>query len=408
VSADTHRLRIVTPRYGLSVIGGAESVARSLAHRLVDAGWDVEVWTTCAVDAGTWRNQERRGADDDGGVRVLRFANAMRRWPALFAQVSRVVFRCPPRLRPERLWMVLQGPYSPSLVRAIGVAPARPTLFLPYLYHPTVRGLPRSRGPRLLMPAAHDEPPLHFRVVARTLARTDGLLYATPEERRLLESAHHTAAALPATVGSVGIEAPADADAQRFRTRFDLHGPYLLYGGRDVAGKGMELLVDGMRQLRERRPGCRLVLTGDAGTGGATLNHPDVVATGRLERTTLWDALSGATAVVVPSRLESLSLLALEAWAVGRPALLNSSSPALAGQARRSGAALLFGSADELAEAAARLIDDDALAGSLGRAGRDYVRETYSWPAMLSRFTTLVESATAYHRGRTDTLSPHA
>jgi glycosyltransferase involved in cell wall biosynthesis len=393
------QIRIVTPRYGPGVIGGAESVARSLAHRLREAGWDVEIFTTCAVDAATWSNHEPPGIDDDGGVRVYRFSTRMERRPAAFRQFSRAAFRLPPWLRPERLWMTLQGPYSPTLVRAVGAAPERTTLFLPYLYHPTVCGVPRCRGPRLLMPAAHDEPPLRFRLVARMVAATDGVLYATPEERRLLESIHPAAATLPALVGSVGIEAPAHVDSQRFRDRFGLRGPYLLYGGRTVAGKGIEILRDAMGQLREQQPESRLVLTGDVRGSEGIDDAAGVIVTGRLEREELWDALAGATAVIIPSTLESLSLLALEAWAVGRPALLNGSSPTLAGQAHRSGGALLFRDAEELATEASRLIDDPALADSLGRAGRDYVAGQYSWPATLQRFAALVDAATTHRRG---------
>src|SRR5689334_17824742 len=55
-TAQHHRLRIVSPRYGAEVVGGAERLARLLAGSLHGAGWKVEVLTTCARDAATWRN----------------------------------------------------------------------------------------------------------------------------------------------------------------------------------------------------------------------------------------------------------------------------------------------------------------------------------------------------------------
>ena len=78
---------------------------------------------------------------------------------------------------------------------------------------------------------------------------------------------------------------------------------------------------------------------------------------GRLDEPERWEAIAGAVAVVVPSAMELLSLLALEAWGMGRPCLLNAGSPVLAGHAARSGGALMFGNADELAARAAQLID---------------------------------------------------
>jgi glycosyltransferase involved in cell wall biosynthesis len=252
------------------------------------------------------------------------------------------------------------------------------------------------------MPAAHEERPLHLRAVARAVAEVDGLLYATPEERSLLESAHPVARGLPWRVGNVGIEAPSRLDPARFRTRLSLPGPYLLHAGRAATGKGLDELLAGLGLLRRSHPQVRLVLAGDAagipqpgvGTGEG------VVRAGRLDRATLWDAVAGAVAVVVPSFLESQSLLALEAWAVARPALLNAASPALAGQARRSGGALLYRGPAELAEAAARLLDDGDGAAALGAAGRRFVEDRYRWEAVLDGVCGLVEEARAHSAAR--------
>jgi glycosyltransferase involved in cell wall biosynthesis len=106
----------------------------------------------------------------------------------------------------------------------------------------------------------------------------------------------------------------------------------LVFGGRTTAGKGFDLLLDAYRRLRAKLRDVTLVVTG-ARVG---IVEPGVLATGRLDSGTWADCLSAATAVVVPGGLESLSLLALEAWASGRPCLVNGLSPVLAGQAQRS------------------------------------------------------------------------
>ena len=69
------------------------------------------------------------------------------------------------------------------------------------------------------------------------------------------------------------------------------------------------------------------------------------------------EALEAATVVVVPSPHESLSLLALEAMAVGTPILVNGRSDVLVDHCLKSQAGLFYASADEFtegAEAAAR------------------------------------------------------
>lgn len=388
-------LRIVSPRYGSAVVGGAERLARMLATSLHGAGWHVEVLTTCATDASTWRNAEPPGDSVDEGIAVRRHRVGMARRPRAFHQLSRGFFRLPERYRPEALWLALQGPWSPELVAAVHTAPAMPTLFLPYLYHPTVHGLPLCPGPRILLPAAHDERPLRLRAVGRAIAAAGALWYGTDEEREIVEAAHPHAAAKPWAVGNVGVVAPIQVQPERFRAaQPELGGaPYLLYGGRVAPGKGMEELLDGFARLRRRQPEVRLVLTGEAGTPSSAPRAEGVVAAGQLDEAMRWDALAGAAVVVVPSFHESLSLLALEAWAVGRPVLANAASPVLLGQVLRSGGGIGYRGAEELATTAADLLSDPQVGGLLGRQGQSHVALTYRWEVVHARLARLIGDA---------------
>ncbi len=70
------KIAFVVPRYGAEIRGGAETGARMLAEHLVsDRGWDVEVLTTCAVDAITWRDELPEGTSEINGVTVRRIAS---------------------------------------------------------------------------------------------------------------------------------------------------------------------------------------------------------------------------------------------------------------------------------------------------------------------------------------------
>jgi glycosyltransferase involved in cell wall biosynthesis len=53
---------------------------------------------------------------------------------------------------------------------------------------------------------------------------------------------------------------------------------------------------------------------------------------------------------MMPSRFESLSMVALEAWALGRPVLANGACDVLKGQCIRSNAGLYYESYQEFAE----------------------------------------------------------
>jgi glycosyltransferase involved in cell wall biosynthesis len=387
MTAARHRLRLVVPRYGAEVSGGSELLVRRLAHGLSARAWDVEVWTTTAGDEATWSAAFPDGDSLDEGVRVRRFPVTRGRRPHLFHQMSRVVFHLPSRFRPERAWLLAQGPYAPGLVRALASPTDRATVFMPYLYYPTIWGLPAAAHPRVLIPAAHDEPPLRLRAVGRAVGSADALWYNSEEERALMETVHPVAARRPHAVGTVAIEPPAGIDGEAFRSRHGL-GRYLLYAGRATPGKGVEVLLDGYARLRRRRPGVALALTGETGSLGEL--PEGAIRLGWLDEPELWSALAGADAVVVPSRLESLSLVTLEAWAAGRPCLLNAGSPVLAGQAARSGGALLFSDPEELANAAERLLADPAAADRMGEAGRRHVALHYEWDAVATRLDGLL------------------
>jgi glycosyltransferase involved in cell wall biosynthesis len=97
----------------------------------------------------------------------------------------------------------------------------------------------------------------------------------------------------------------------------------------------------------------------------------------------------------MPSAYESLSVIVLEAWAMGRPVLVNSACRVLEGQCVRSGGGLFYRGYSEFAEALRRLAGGPALGNALGAAGRDYVRREYDWDVVEARvegfFASLVK-----------------
>ena len=95
--------------------------------------------------------------------------------------------------------------------------------------------------------------------------------------------------------------------------------------------------------------------------------------------------LAACDVLLMPSAYESLSVIVLEAWAMGRPVLVNAACKVLEGQCVRSSGGLFYRGYAEWAEALRVLVRDRALGDALGAAGRDYVRREYDWDVVESR-----------------------
>src|SRR5690349_17735425 len=67
------RYAFVLPRFGESNIGGAENLSGLLARKLSERGDKVEIFTTCAVDNRTWKNELPPGPTTEFGLPVHRF-----------------------------------------------------------------------------------------------------------------------------------------------------------------------------------------------------------------------------------------------------------------------------------------------------------------------------------------------
>src|SRR6185503_20360686 len=109
------KFAFVTPRYGADISTGADHACRLLAEQ-VTARHDVDVLTTCAREAGVWKNDYVEGADRVRGALIRRFAVAQHGDRSGLAALSRRLQVEPPARADELEWVRVQGPSSPGLV----------------------------------------------------------------------------------------------------------------------------------------------------------------------------------------------------------------------------------------------------------------------------------------------------
>ncbi len=237
----------VVQRFGEQIVGGAESHARQVALKLAPHA-RVELFTTCATDHLTWNNELPAGEEIDGPLTVHRFPSTRVRHMRHFNRLSAQLFGRAQDLVTETRWVADQGPVSPALLDTLVSQRERfdAVAFFTSLYQPTAYGVPLLADQALLVPTAHDEPPLAFHLYADAFERPQVLLVNTPEEEALIRQRFPHAA--KSQVVGVGVE-PLPARPERFLEAFGLKAPYLLYVGRLEAGKGVAELVDFHQRL---------------------------------------------------------------------------------------------------------------------------------------------------------------
>ena len=120
------------------------------------------------------------------------------------------------------------------------------------------------------------------------------------------------------------------------------------------------------------------------------LRQPGVRYLGYLPEKEKAAAMAGARAVICPSPYESLSIVLLEALALGVPGLVNARSEVLKDHCLRSNAGLFYQDADEFVEALGLLVAQGRLRNALGANGRRYVAEEFRWEVVLERWRRLL------------------
>lgn len=387
------RIACVVQRYGTDVTGGSEAHCRAIAERLAERH-DVTVLTSCAKDYLVWANAYPPGESTVGPVRVIRFPVTRQRRLHRFADLSQQVFGRRSTREQQLAWFDENGPHTPGLLEHLRAQGDRYdlVLFWSYRYYPSFFGVPIVRDRAVLVPTAEEDPLVFLDVLREFFTQPAGYVFLTPEEQELVASRASGPLPPSCVVGS-GLE-PAPSPHPELRSQLGDLGvtfPYALYLGRVERNKGCETLFRHYLQYVERgRPDLPLVLAGPEFM--EVPSHPQIRPLGFVPEHLRDTLLGSARTLVMPSPYESLSLVLLEAWNHGVPALVNGGCKVLLGQTRRANGGLYYHHANEFVEALTLLATDETLATRLGAQGRSFVETHYRWPRVMAILEPFLET----------------
>ena len=381
-------IAFVCPRlHEPGTVGGAETLAWSMALDAVALGHNVEFLTTCAKNHFTWENELQPGAFVRDGVTVRRFPVDSNRDTGEFLRLQkRIGDGAELSDDEERVWIgnsVNSGAMT-AYIRENADRCGR-LIAAPYLFGLTCAAAALLPDKTLLVPCLHDEPFARVRLIARMFETVRGCLFNTEPEQAL---AHRLYDLRGKEESVIAMGVPAfEADKTAFARRTGIKGDYLIYCGRREPLKGTPSLVDYVSCFR-RRTGraVKLVMTGSGAVDVPADLASDFHDLGYVSESEKHEAMAGALAFCHPSVNESLSIVLLESWLARTPALVTARGEVLRWQCESSGGGLWYSDYPEFETMLLWLLDHPRERATLAEQGRAYAITKYAPQAVRARF----------------------
>lgn len=386
------KILLVVQRYGLEVNGGAELHCRWIAEHL-NRYFDVEVFTTKALDYISWKNHYRKSAEIINGVKVRRFRVDRERNLHRFGLIQNKIFYEDHTQEDELRWVEEGGPVSKSLISALEREgrDAHAILFWSYRYWPSFRGLDLYPEKSIVVPTAERDRLLDLEFFRNILKKPAGHIFLTPEEQEIVFDSIGSRDKTN-VIASCGVDAvyANRTEIEAFRKKYSLNNPYILYVGRVDRNKGCNQMFDFFKNFK-RKNDIKLDLVVMGSVMMKIPKRDDVIVLGFKEDAEKASALAGAEALIMPSFYESLSIILLEAWAAGCPTLANGQCEVLKGQNMRSRAGLIYENYLEFEENLNLLLENSDLRRKLSANGRKFTEKYQNWDVITKKYADLIQ-----------------
>jgi glycosyltransferase involved in cell wall biosynthesis len=264
----------------------------------------------------------------------------------------------------------------------------RPIIVTPH-YHPkwSMWGGSKRKGLRRLYDGLLAKP---------TMRAQDIVICHTQNEKRLLseyEIPEDRIRIIPAGVDFSKFEYIPSPEP--FREQFEISGRMVLYAGRLASNKGLSYLMDAIPQILSEYNDTTFVFIGEDEGQKTHLEsraqelgiRDKIIFTGHLtdERIFL-SAFSACDVFVLPSEYEAFGLVLVEAAACEKPTVATrvGGVPEVV-EDGKTGLLVDYGDSTQLASAIIDLLGDEKKRKDMGRAGRERVKENFTWPKVVDK-----------------------
>jgi glycosyltransferase involved in cell wall biosynthesis len=244
----------------------------------------------------------------------------------------------------------------------------------------------------ILIPTAHDEPPIYMPGFKAFFKLPKAILYNTQAEKNFVNEVFNNSDIYSAVVG-VGIDTYVPKTTISAREILNSESPYLIYIGRIDAAKGCEMMFNHfLKYKKATRNDVKLVLVGKAFMDIPQSN--DIIAMGFINDEMKHSLLVGASALIIPSFYESLSLVTLESMAEGIPVIANEKCEVLKDHINTSHAGFIFGNYTSFKLAIDSIFDYSTDKDLMKSNAKKYVSDNYRWSSVLDKFGKVIDYIT--------------
>lgn len=384
------KIGFVIPWFGFDIPGGAEAELKGLTLHLHEAGVPIEILSTCVHTFNSnWScNYHRAGTTVEKGITVRRFKVRERNDDAFNAVNIKLMNNRMPLSAEEEKIFTDEMVNSPALYQYIREHKDEYSLFvfIPYMFGTTYYGIQECYDKAILIPCFHDESYVYMECFKREFSKVAGMIFHAQPEADLAERVYDLGNVNAKVLGE-GVYTEYTYDAARFREKYNIKEPFILYAGRKDVGKNIYTLINNFHEYKYRNENdLKLVLIGGGEVKIPKDIEKDVFDLGFVEVQDKFDAYAAASVLCQPSRNESFSLVIMESWICERPVLVHDKCNVTKHFAKTSGGGLYFDNYFEFEGAVNYLLEHPDMADAMGKSGRKFVLDNFAWDVIVDKY----------------------
>lgn len=383
------KIGFVAPWYGETVPGGAEMELRGLVHHLKAANIELEVLTTCVKDfMSNWNeNYYRAKTYYENGIKVKRF-HVTKGDHFIFNSINEKLMNNVSITAAEERLFIQNIINSNELCQYISDHEDEYSLFvfIPYMFGTTYHGILACPDKAVLIPCLHDENYAYMSCYRECFYQVNGIVFHAKPEGILANKLIDLSCSNQAVLGE-GVDTSLLGIAERFKRKYRIEKPFVLYAGRKDPTKNVHTLVDYFQAYKKRNKNdLQLVMVGPSSIPIPEDIQEDVHDLGFVSVQDKYDAYAAATVLCQPSLNESFSLVIMESWLAHRPVMVHEECKVTANFVKESNGGFYFNNYIDFEGQLNYLLAYPYIASQMGEQGREYVLNNFSWDVIVERY----------------------